>query len=122
MRNMRLRIAPSRWWTGIWIASVLFALVNVLVMIRRLPVLRVQQRTPEEIAAEAAADWLSRYGPGTRVALLASHRDITSIWYHYRVGYFLYPQRHELIWETLTPGASSRYDFVLAFASAQRQI
>jgi hypothetical protein len=113
------RSPVTGWRRWIWVAAVLFALMNVLVMVRRLPILRMQQRTPEEIAAEEAARWLRHLPPKTRLALLVSHQDITPVWFHYRLGYFLYPRRHELVWDALPPDAARRYDLVLAFGSAQ---
>ena len=123
-----MRVAVSQPYAGrriqrlfccLWAAAIFVTVVNVFVVLRRLPVQRAKAQTPQEKTAVAAGALLRQLPTSERILLLLSHKDVPALWFHYRLGYLLYPQRHDVAWETLPVDAARRYDIVLAYGKAQ---
>ena len=108
--------------TAIWWMAALFAVINGLFVLRRVPILRAESVTPDERAAQAASVWLRDEPVGSRILLLRSHRDIGAVWFGYRLNYLIYPILVDSAWETLPDDAARRYDRILAIGAARADL
>jgi hypothetical protein len=117
----------------VWALAALFAVVNGLFVLRRLPILHVESNTPEEQATRSAAQWLQEQPANARLLLLRSHRkdgaiwlrfhrEDGAIWFNFRLNYRIYPRRHATAWEPLPPDADHKYDLILAIGAARSAV
>lgn len=117
----------SRALAALWLLAVLVAGGNALAVVRRLPILRQQiyfvgDQGSDEQTAERVAARLRGLPSNVRLLLLVSQRDISPLWFKYRLGYLIYPVRFDTAWESMPRDAGARYDWVLTFRSAGSRV
>jgi len=112
----------KRWLAALWALAALVALVNALGMARRAPLLWQQVNGPDEQAAQAAARWIRPLPSDARVLALLSKQNVRPGWFRIRLNYLVYPRRYEATWDALPADAARRFDYVLAYHSAQAAV
>src|SRR5581483_8075586 len=91
-------------------------------MARRAPLLWQQVNGPDEQAAQAAARWIRPLPSDARVLALLSKQNVRPGWFRIRLTYLVYPRRSEATWGALPARAARRFDYVLAYHSAQAAV
>lgn len=98
-----------------WLVALAFAVINLIAVVRRLPIQARQEIGTEEAAVQQAVSWMALLPPSARIAVALSRHDIIRDWYSIRLNYLTYPRPHEVIWDQFPSDASTRYDVVFTF-------
>jgi hypothetical protein len=81
----------------------LMAVINLLAMARRAPIMARENANENEQAAQFIAARIAPLPKETSIALFLDKRDDTAEWFRYRLSYLVYPHRLDVVRQGETP-------------------